>query len=208
MPDAWTTTCRSDTIPYAWGMTASNATVTVLWAPDVLATATTAWMPRHTTATTATSTTGFFTCPAQSWGALADTPLRSDAEQAEVEGLAGVRRAAWRDALAEQERARTVATTRAEVLLKAHLDIAQRQQYEAEHCFDVGSADGARTYRLSHGVTHNVTLLDAATGQPVRTYCAHPVGDLPVADVLLAQMLLLTCDEAAFLRVANVRNLL
>lgn len=212
MPYAWTT-CSATTTAWPWDTTTCSATTSGVLTPDGLCTAATAWIARHVTDT---STAGFFTQGALPGWPSGESPshrvsppprVRSEAEQAEAARVCEA--SAWqrRERLAAQERARSAARARAEALLQTHLDAVQRQQYEVEHCFDVGSADGARTYRLAHGVTHNVALLDPDTGRAIRTYCAHPGQELPVADVLLAQMLLLTCDEAAFLRVANVRNL-
>ncbi len=134
-------------------------------------------------------------------------PRRSEAEVAEQrrrDEEARAKMLAWEE---QRRQERREAEARAEAFLLTHLDDAQRATYEAARYFDVLSDDGARTYRLYKGVSGNVKLLEVETGRAQRSYCAHPREDLPVADVVLAQKLMLEYAEDEFLRIAHMRRL-
>ncbi len=115
-----------------------------------------------------------------------------------------------RQALLRQERARSAqlrrtreaAEARAETLLGRFLDDAQRDSWTREGFFDLRVGD--KTYRLRRGMAGNIDLLRDGTGVRHRTYCAHLPSEMPVADNVLAQLLMLREDEASFLRLANV----
>lgn len=115
------------------------------------------------------------------------------------------RRAEWR-----------LACMRAKAILKRHLTSKQRQElakYDFFHVrvkgpsfFDPTGPPEERIYRIRWGLIRNVDLISVRKGMlvPVRTYCAHPEGeDLPTADVMLGQKLMLESCEAVFLDVAN-----
>lgn len=93
------------------------------------------------------------------------------------------------------------AEDRAEVLLRSLLSPEQRSAYDLHKHFDVRAQSG-RIYRLHRGPVRNVHVLDHG-GQGIRGYCIHPRETVPVADVLVAQKLMLEADEQEFLRIAN-----
>lgn len=93
---------------------------------------------------------------------------------------------------------------RADALLRSLLTPAQREQLDRDGHFDV-TAQGGRRYRLSkYSRSYNVSRLDLR-GRVVERLCAYPKNSyaLPMADQLIAQMLMLKSDEKAFLRIAN-----
>jgi hypothetical protein len=120
--------------------------------------------------------------------------------------------------LAEQEernRKATAARERAEETLRLLLTDSQWEEYEATKQFVLRVASGNR-YLIRHGVSGNVRLLDEHA-DAVEALCAHPTmvvhddngayqGQLPVADVLVAQVLALRADEESFRRIANITD--
>jgi hypothetical protein len=106
---------------------------------------------------------------------------------------------------------RRVAGRRAEQLLLEHLDAEQAREWRDGHYFHVETADGQRRYRIHRGLAGNVRLVRdgerEGTAGWLRRYCMHvyhPDGRVPDEDNVLAQLLMLTTDEAEFLRLANV----
>ena len=99
---------------------------------------------------------------------------------------------------------REAADRRAEVLLHAHLDREQQQQLAERDWFLHVSKSGKR-YRINRGRSANIDVLDA-NGKVVHSLCAHPRLDVPDADTMLAQALMLKHDEDEFLRMANVHR--
>lgn len=100
--------------------------------------------------------------------------------------------------------ARVAARTRASALLRNHLDETQRDEFERQGRFRLVAASGHR-YRIKGSPTFNVR--DETLGVD---YCIHFRSDpdcwrIPIEDLMLAQKLLLECDEPAFLRIANKR---
>jgi hypothetical protein len=96
------------------------------------------------------------------------------------------------------------ADKKAEALLRCLLREDQRAQYERERAFEVvtSKGGGTRRYRLRKGRTGNVFLVNEH-GREVESYCIHPNENVPDADNLIAQKLLLEADETEFLRIAN-----
>jgi len=94
------------------------------------------------------------------------------------------------------------AERRAEALLKAFLTPEQRKQLAEMSAFLVKSETG-KTYKISKKKSRNVTLLGQG-GQPILGYCA--VADVPLADQMLTQKLMLETNEAEFCRLANSFN--
>lgn len=90
------------------------------------------------------------------------------------------------------------ADRRAQLLLHQMLTREQRWHLRAHASFPVRGQDG-KTYLVREGKT--VQLLE--NGQPVMNYCIHPREQLPTADVMLIQKLLLERDIAHFLANAN-----
>jgi hypothetical protein len=106
------------------------------------------------------------------------------------------------DARRAQERAdRAAAEGRAESLLLSLLTPRQRREYAASQTIPVRGSD-KRRYRLEHGRVSNVIELDRV-GNEIASWCAAPAGNLPIADVLAAQLLWLRHDAPGFRAVAN-----
>jgi len=110
----------------------------------------------------------------------------------------------WDAAIREDaERERVRAEERAEVLLREVLDEAQLAQLEQHGHVEVTAASGVR-YRLRRGWAGNVDVVHKPRGVcRARRYCIHPRTSVPVADNLVAQLLMLRNDEEQFLRTAN-----
>lgn len=94
--------------------------------------------------------------------------------------------------------ARKAAGERAERLLEACLTTEQRDQLRKEGCFTVHGRSG-NIYQVRRGHVRNVYELRAR-----RTYCCHAHANLPDADHMLAQKLMIETSEPDFLRLANV----
>jgi hypothetical protein len=97
---------------------------------------------------------------------------------------------------------RRLAGARARALLREHLDETQREHFERAGSFIVVAQSGRR-YRIRAANTSNVR--DETDGA---NYCVQFRSDpqclsIPLEDLLLAQKLLLECDETQFLRIAN-----
>lgn len=90
---------------------------------------------------------------------------------------------------------------RARKLLMSALSHSQQATYSLHGYFDV--AVGGTVYRIHQGTHGNVREL-GGDGREKYLWCAQP-DHVPAEDAMLAQMLLLRHDEAAFRRVANRR---
>lgn len=102
---------------------------------------------------------------------------------------------------------RVVAESRGSDLLLSLLPEDQREAYRLSGEFELIGSHGGR-YRIRRGTAGNIDWLNDA-GDVAGCLCAHPTmrdGWLPTADVMLAQMLALTADEAEFVRLANVHR--
>lgn len=93
---------------------------------------------------------------------------------------------------------RKAAAERAERLLEACLTSGQREQLRKSGWFVVYSKSG-RAYQIRRGRARNVVEVNTR-----RTYCCHPVDNVPDADTMLAQKLMIETQEDEFLRMANV----
>lgn len=90
-------------------------------------------------------------------------------------------------------------------LLIALLSPDQRQEFQLCRFFHViGGSTGTR-YRIRVASFANIDVLDSV-GKPMYRLCAHPAGDIPVYDVMAAQMLFLQdpATEERFLLKAKV----
>jgi len=96
------------------------------------------------------------------------------------------------------------ARARAERLLRSHLSPDQVRDLDQHNWFEVHVAD--RVYRLLRGRMGNVRLM--CDGKAVAQFCIHPKTDVPDADTMLAQKLMLESDEESFLRIANRSELM
>lgn len=92
------------------------------------------------------------------------------------------------------------ADARARVLLERALTPQQRRDLFARRYFYVKGRKG--TYRIREGHSGNVDALDSS-GCVTNRYCAHPLGRVPVYDVMLAQKLWIETDEEMFLKEAS-----
>lgn len=183
------TTQAGRSLNYAVPVTSATITFTTPTYPDG------AWQNWATATNTSTIT---FSVDAV-WGAWVRSDLGSRrVQRAEAERWLRtneVAEAAVAAAAEERRAQRAEANQRAEELLSACLNAEQRDQLEVLDRFSVTASSG-RTYWIHRGYAGNVR------SQGFR-YCIHGPMDLPYADQMLMQMLLLQTDEAEFLRVAN-----
>ena len=94
---------------------------------------------------------------------------------------------------------------KARALLRQMLTENQRVDLDQNGGFHVEGSEGGH-YKIRVGRAGNVLRL-GDTNEPVETLCAHPEDpEIPTADTMLAQFLLLRIDEPAFLAVANSRR--
>lgn len=94
---------------------------------------------------------------------------------------------------------RAVAIGKADKLLVSVLDAVQKQHLAKHEWFLVRGQNGT-LYRIRKGRSMNVDVLDKG-GKIVETLCAYP-GGVPDGDAMVAQKLMLECDQQAFLRLA------
>lgn len=94
---------------------------------------------------------------------------------------------------------------RATSLLHDSLAPEQLEQLKEYDSFLVIGSQTQRVYEITIGREHNVYVL--VDGYRVRRYCAHVVDRLPDADNVLAQKLMIECNEQMFLRMANTVQL-
>jgi hypothetical protein len=110
-----------------------------------------------------------------------------------------------------RRRRRNPAQRKSMRLLWRHLSAEQRRQVRGSRYFYLTTESGA-TYRLypCTGATHAVEK-HGKNYFAMRGFCLHPddnpLDRLPPADLSLAHLLLLSCDEPAFLAEANCRLL-
>lgn len=129
---------------------------------------------------------------------LSDTRLTVQRAKERAERLVAAREESERRWREEQER-REAAQVRSERLLESHLACPQRNDLEKNGGFWVKSQFGNRYW---------VTLYTAVRfddrGVALQRYCIHATDpEIPPADNALSRMLLLKCDEKAFLDTAN-----
>ena len=91
-----------------------------------------------------------------------------------------------------------VSKQRARALFLSKLSVAQRRSWFLRRRFAVVASSG-RCYTVSRYRPFNVRTPDAL-------FCVSVAGPVPLYDKLLAQKLLLECDEQLFLARANVRT--
>jgi hypothetical protein len=109
---------------------------------------------------------------------------------------------------AERERAqlqRSLAEKRAEKLLQQSLNDRQREELSSKGFFTlrtVAENREERFYRIRRGRSRNIEQVDAS-GRHLKTLCAHPAENVPDADTMLVQKLMLEAKEPEFLRIAN-----
>lgn len=89
---------------------------------------------------------------------------------------------------------------KAEALLCSLLTSEQREQLEKQSAFIVKSELG-KMYRIRRGSAQNIDELDAK-GKPTHRLCIQCADELPVADLMAIQKLMLEMDEARLLKIA------
>jgi hypothetical protein len=105
-----------------------------------------------------------------------------------------------RPSLNDNDLPNQAAIAKARTLLERALTPEQRRDLLARSYFYV---KGKRfTYRIREGHAANVDALDSM-GRVISRFCAHPLGRVPVYDVMLAQKLWLETDENMFLKKAS-----
>lgn len=103
------------------------------------------------------------------------------------------------------------AKVRSKELLVSLLTEEQRAEFVAKKFFPITGSTGTR-YVMGIGWSNNIAMLDE-NDRRIGTLCAHPrqfvddedgeaVGELPVYDCMVTQMLAITVDERYFLNVA------
>lgn len=132
------------------------------------------------------------------WNGIRETEEQRRAREAQQAALRTQQEEAMRQRSEEQKAAKQ----KAEKLLLKTLNWRQRRQYRRDRSFCLRSEKGNR-YRIEFGSHGNVKLIDKKTGRVRTSYCAAPIGNVPAEDAMLAQMLMLKTDEAAFTQVAN-----
>jgi hypothetical protein len=109
------------------------------------------------------------------------------------------REQAWQTSLQHRERI----LDRSRELLRACLQTEQLIQFDTTGCFTVRGR--LHDYRINQGRTANVDVL-ARDGQCLHRLCFYPdtagAGELPLFDVMLAQKLMLECEEEHALAIA------
>lgn len=103
----------------------------------------------------------------------------------------------------EGERAK--ARERAEKLLRESLSDKQRAELTEKGFFTLECHDekGVRHYRIRRGQHVNIDQVDPGSGRVIKRLCAHPRDQVPDADAMLAQKLMLEASEETFLKIAN-----
>lgn len=127
----------------------------------------------------------------------AQRAARLEAERVEREERARIDRAR----ATERAEVRRVAILKADKLLESVLNSAQRDQLKKLGGFVLRGQSG-QLYRIRYGRSANVDVLDK-DGNVIDRLCAHPIMDVPDQDTMVAQKVMLECDEQAFLRMAN-----
>lgn len=99
------------------------------------------------------------------------------------------------------EEERKLAEKKAKALLTSKLDKKQLSDFKEKESFVVTGSNGGR-YLITKGISGNVCAI-TKRGKEKARYCFHPVGDLPVYDVMLSQKLMLETKEKEAIEVAN-----
>lgn len=98
---------------------------------------------------------------------------------------------------------RMAANERAEKLLMSILSSAQRAQYKSERRFTVHLPNGNH-YMIRQGRHGNIERIDES-GKRLENLCVHVAPyDIPDADNLAAQKLMLECNEPELRKIANI----
>jgi len=137
----------------------------------------------------------------------------TDQEKVYVNAVARAVMLAEADEARDRERRARSARRRAVQLLRSYLSDDQRHQLRARHGFRaVGSAGGVYRLDPTRGRVERVER-HGSRWFAIRSYCLHDYAEdapdqqrIPVADLTLQHLLLLSADEPAFLAAANATN--
>lgn len=125
-----------------------------------------------------------------------------------VEAAARVEReqraAAYEAARVEEARRAALADERAMRLLVSVLSEQQQRDLAAHDYFFVDAPVSGRRYRIDKGRSGNVKVIDRQTGVWTESLCIHQRENVPVADTMLIQKLLIETAEDAFRETANI----
>jgi uncharacterized protein YneF (UPF0154 family) len=126
-------------------------------------------------------------------------PLELTPEERARQDEAGRRLA---EAHVDRQKQRLAAQQRAETLLMEKLSIGQQRTWHEKGYVEVKGSKTGYTYKVHRYKSFNVECQQANAW-----YCAAPANsyETPGEDVVLAQILWLTCDETGFLKTANTR---
>jgi hypothetical protein len=105
-----------------------------------------------------------------------------------------------RQRAAELEKKKKDALDNAEALLFLCLTATQKAQYKEHGYFETVVND--RIFRITKGWAGNVH--EYKDGKKIKSYCIHPMEDVPLQDNMLTQKLLLETQLDVFLRTANM----
>lgn len=150
----------------------------------------------NTVTYTSSATTQTIQVTWQGWNVQAETAAQKAARAQRERELAET----YRKAEAARQEQRRIAIMNADRLLDSVLTSAQRDQLRKLGGFVLRGQSG-KFYRIRQGRSANVDVLDAQ-GNVVDRLCAYPIMNVPDADAMVAQKLMLECDEDAFLRLA------
>jgi len=94
------------------------------------------------------------------------------------------------------------AEAKAVTLLKEWLSPAQLEEYRKNGHFDVMGGHSGKHYRIRRARAMNIDELDEH-GKRAAAWCFGPEGDLPIADLMLAQKIALENNEQVAIALAN-----
>jgi hypothetical protein len=194
--------------PYWSEITAATSTATTTATTGIFAAAGDTWWPL--TIYSNISTTATTTATMTIYPRVTMSPPQRYIEPLPLVGAPTplVHTAREREEQRERRIARSQAQDRARTLLLSFLSPDQRRSLEANNAFIITAASGQR-YRIRPGTIGNVDVLAADNdNQKIHSLCFHQRNylDVPVEDVMLAQMLHLLDDEESVKRIANVHR--
>jgi hypothetical protein len=105
---------------------------------------------------------------------------------------------------AEEKKKRVEAEDRAMKLLLSNLTVSQLKNFNGNKCIAIDGKSGDR-YRIKFGRSGNIDAFNK-NGKFKYRLCVHPTMQVPDADTVLAQKLMLETDEEMLLRLANKTN--
>ena len=188
----WTSWVSDQTITLHYSNAHTNATGTATWA---------GWVTNQDARTAARMRVHAYDM-VQTRQGMRQQPAPETPEQ-RVERLAQeeLRRQQYALEAAVARERRAAAIGRADKLLESVLSSVQRSQLEKNDWFLVRGESG-QVYRIRKGRAANVDLIDPKTGKVIDVLCAYPRMDVPDGDCMVAQKLMLECDEEAFRKIA------